>query len=331
MNDTFRSLLSVPLLPMVYVGAGILLVGCSPDPKPLLSPDIVATIGDATITIEDVKAELDRRVAARRPVPEKKVLLEEMIERVVFLQRAKMAGLDRDAEVVRAHENMLIGKLREAELTPKLEAAVVAGEEAEAYYHSHLDQYKTPERARLAILFLSANPKGPAEAVERTRARADSARTEALAAPQAPQESRLPGFGALAVKVSEDQSTRYKGGDIGWIEKNRFPARIPPAVAEAGLVLQEPGSIAELVETETGFYVVKLLEKSAESLKPLERVRPAIDRILLKTKREEIARGFEDSMREGLEVVSKPEALAGIAFPARPEEKEDKPGPPALR
>jgi PPIC-type PPIASE domain. len=29
------------------------------------------------------------------------------------------------------------------------------------------------------------------------------------------------GFGPIAVKYSEDQVTRYKGGDIGWVNKNR--------------------------------------------------------------------------------------------------------------
>ena len=47
--------------------------------------------------------------------------------------------------------------------------------------------------------------------------------------------AKAPGFGPLAIAYSEDQATRYKGGDVGWVEAARGPAWLSPTVRQAAL------------------------------------------------------------------------------------------------
>ena len=63
-----------------------------------------------------------------------------------------------------------------------------------------------------------------------------------------PSSRTLKGFGALAVNFSEDQETRYQGGDLGWIERGRFPQRFEKAVS--GMYI---GQILREVFPEDGF------------------------------------------------------------------------------
>ena len=104
---------------LVIVG-GVLLVlvgGCEPKSK----PDVVARVGSREIRAQDVEAEMERRQRAQRPVLSKQDLLEEMIEREALIARAVQAGLDKDGDLRRSYENLLIGKLKQQELEPRLQ------------------------------------------------------------------------------------------------------------------------------------------------------------------------------------------------------------------
>ena len=47
------------------------------------------------------------------------------------------------------------------------------------------------------------------------------------------------GFGAVAVEYSDDQVSRYRGGDIGWLDDGNFSYRWPKEVLAAGYALEK--------------------------------------------------------------------------------------------
>ncbi len=67
-------------------------------------------------------------------------------------------------------------------------------------------------------------------------------------------------FAAVAKELSDDETSREKGGDLGWIAPNFKPK----PVADAVYALAKAGDIAALVESEQGYHIVALTEMRSE-------------------------------------------------------------------
>lgn len=272
--------------------------------------DVLARVGDREIRIE----EFSRLVEARQrtsPVPvDAKLLLEELVVRETCVQAARKAGFENDREVQEQIRDILVAKVRERVLAPQLEAATVSDAEVQRAYAARRAEFTTPERAHLAVLYLQA-PPGDAAPV---RQRLENAQSQIRQASYRADRN----FGALAVDYSEDQETRYRGGDLGWVERHRHPQRIEPVVIEAGFALPQPGAISDVIRGERGFYLVKLVERQPPSVAPLEKVEPAIRAGLLRDKRAQIEAGFAAKIREAVPVEVHPERLPASAAATAP-------------
>jgi hypothetical protein len=101
------------------IGSLGLTVGCHQRSKSKPGPSPAATVGETTISVSELQAEIDQRKArGQRPEPEK--ILDELILREALVARARQLGLHEDSEVIRAYKNLLIARLKERELEPQL-------------------------------------------------------------------------------------------------------------------------------------------------------------------------------------------------------------------
>lgn len=273
---------------------------------------VVARVGAGRITIREFVQEMERRGGAHVRELDKGVLLDEMIEREALFQRAVRSGLDRDRDVVRGWENLLIGKLRERALEPQLRDLSVSEEEAREHYAQHLEQFTTPAKRKLAVVYIETHAKMGNEQRARCRSRMDEARARAVALGP---ESAAKGFGALAVDYSEDQATRYKGGSIGWIEEGRERSRWDPAVVSAGVALRELGDVSEVVTTDGGLFLIRLMDVRAAAVAPFSDVREKIRHQLLLAKRKQAEETFLEQARGSVRVQVFRDALERISIP----------------
>jgi len=78
-------------------------------------------------------------------------------------------------------------------------------------------------------------------------------------------------FEELAKKYSEDDGSKAKGGDLGWIVEGQTV----PQFQQAAFSLPK-GTISDLVKTEYGFHIIKVLDKETAHTKSFDEVRNEI-------------------------------------------------------
>lgn len=164
-----------------------------------------------------------------------------------------------------------------------------------------------------AMIYAELPKQLPADGGKRIRQRLLEARSKALV--QSTNETSVRGFGRLAVEYSEDQITRYRGGDIGWVRSDRSDSRLDRAVINALFALPQTGAVSDVVETAHGLYVVKLLEDRPERVKPLDAVEPAIRHQLLVQNQQRLEFQWKEAARRAFPIEIQTNVLALISAP----------------
>ena len=288
------------------LAAAALFTGCSKKP----AGDVLARVGDREITVADFKVEYERRQANRQPLPDRQTLLDQMIDRETLLQQARVAGLDKATDVRHAYEELLLAKYKETQLDPKVSAVKVSADEIQAAYDKDLAQFTQPAKAKLAFVFIPVSTRADTNKVAEAGARANEARQFAAALPAGAR-----GFGQVAADYSDDQVTRYRGGDAGWFATDSIDDRWPAEVVAAGFALKNSGDMSDVLHAKDGFYLVKKLDARAAAVTPLEQVRPQIERRLLLAKHLETERQFQTQSRSATQVSTDATLLAATAYP----------------
>ncbi len=300
-------------LPAIIASGMVLLtaVSCRREQAPdaAASPDVVAVVGGRTVS----RAALEKELARRGPDVTKEAVLGDMVRFEATLAKLRAAGFDRDPEIVAAVERMLVARYEERELSGS-ETPAVSAEEVRARYAAESTDYRIPPAVRGELIFLKCSPKAEAAARMRIAGVADALLARAKTADTA-------GFERLVRENSEDQATRYRRGDTGWLETGRPAPAFDPAVAGALFALQTPGDFAPVVDTPAGFYIVRLAEVRPESTRPLAEVAEAIRHRILREKREQLQSGFLSRMKAGIDIRTNTAALEQILVTARGEQR----------
>jgi hypothetical protein len=317
-TSTSRSCV-LALLAVVLVSAG-----CSKQ-KPV-NPNVLARVGSHEITVQDFEREVQWWRNSRRPMPDRDALLEQMIHRELRLQKAKAAGLENDPEVKRKIELILAGRVEELELRPVVDGVKASPEEVQAVYEKDIARYSKPVKVRLALIHLKTDPKMNPDQLAEVEKRAGDAHTAALALPQGSH-----GLATAAAEFSDDQGSRYRGGDVGWFDAGKTEYRWPSEVVEAGLALTRIGEISPIVRAKDGFYVVTRTDIRESSVTPLDQVRGVIEQKVVASKRQEVQQAFDQKLRTATPVQIFPQAMERVNYPASSIASADDSQPPVLQ
>jgi peptidyl-prolyl cis-trans isomerase D len=161
------------------------------------------------------------------------------------------------------------------------ESTQVSDDDLRAYYNAHIDQYKVENRAHVEHILFKTIGKTDAEIAE-IRQKAEDVLKKAKSGAN---------FEDLAKKYSEDDATKPKGGDLGWIvEKQTVPE------FEQAAFSVPKGSVSDLVKTQYGFHIIKVLDRETAHTKPFEEVRSTIVPILTDQKAAEQANNISTQM-----------------------------------
>jgi peptidylprolyl isomerase len=280
----------------------------------------LAVIGGKTITIDYFRAEMARRRGAF-DAKRKEELLDSMVRSEILYAAAKSAGYENDPDVFEAIKQVMVGKYLRDNLEPKLAQLKASDQEAEAYYLSHQAEFGKPAMTHAALIRIAVSPKASDEKRAELLKRAESARAEALAL-----EPGVPAFGSVAVKYSEDQDSRYRGGDIGWLPVGTIDHRRDAKVSEAISGLKSPGEVSPVITAGDGYYIVKLIETKGATVRPFAEVKDGVRYQVVREKKKRLEFEFIDSLKNRMPVTVNSGLLQTIASPVEVQTAE----PPAL-
>ena len=167
------------------------------------------------------------------------------------------------------------------DLTQLRQTAQVSDDELKAQYQQNIQQYQVPNRVHVEHVLLMTVGKTDAE-VEEIRQKAEDVLKQAKKGAK---------FEDLAKKYSEDPGTKDKGGDLGWITQGQTV----PEFEKTAFGLDK-GKISDLVKTQYGFHIIKVLDKETAHTKPLEEVKESIKVPLLLAKADKLASDEADRL-----------------------------------
>ena len=257
-------------------------------------------------------------------------LLRDMIDQQLLIERAKDMDLNMETELIKRlddvrKENKLATmeelekavasqglvwedyktQLRNSLMTQEVIRREVGGrmdigsEEIKKYYEEHKQEFNRPEQVALAEIFLNTDSKSPEE-IAAVRTRADDLHNRLVKGED---------FSALAKRYSEG-STADGNGDLGEFERGQLSKQLEDAV-----FTMDKGQITDVIQTKTGFEILKVLDHFQAGLQPLDKVEPEITNVLYKQKMEPAMRTYLAQLREESYVMVKPGYTDTAAVP----------------
>jgi peptidyl-prolyl cis-trans isomerase D len=157
----------------------------------------------------------------------------------------------------------------------------VTDDELKAIYQQNIQQYQVPNRVHAEhILFMTVG-KTDAEVAE-IKGKAE----DVLA-----QAKKGANFEELAKKYSEDPGSKTKNGDLGWLVQGQTV----PEFEKAAFSMSK-GEVSDLVKTQYGFHIIKVLDKETAHTKTFDEVKDSIRAPYLLQKADQTAGAFADKL-----------------------------------
>jgi len=286
---------------------------------PEQASQVVAKVGDRTITLGDFAAALERMDPYDRlryqSKERRRELLQEIVDVELLAGEARRRGLDKDPGV----EDAIRQILRDAMLAKAREGLPTPGEiplaEVKAYFEQNPEKFREPERRRVSVILLDDKKKAE-QALEAAR-----------------KATTVAEWGEIFTKFSLNAPPAKKGGhvdpgealgDLGLVGPPNDPkggnARVPTAIRAIVFQLAKAGDVHEsLVEGDGKFYVVRLSGVTPPHARSFGEAERNIRVTLVQQKLEEREKGIEAELRKKFPVTIDEKALGAVPVPPIPD------------
>lgn len=312
---------------MIKIGnifAGVVMTICLAFPVRAEVVDrIVAIVNDDIITLSELNGAFDpylKKIEERLKGREKeqmiaegrKTVMDRLIESKLIEQQAKRSGmtvkdeevmdsikdilkrrnismadfikvLEREGETFESykkdiHDQLLRQRLIRREIQSKV---VVSDEEIGEYYSKHREEYEGKEAVRLRQILLPLPIASNEGTLRRLREEARAIR-EKIAAGEP--------FEMFAAKYAQTPALAAAGGDIGYIERGHLQHEVEEVAFH--LKIDE---VSEVIETEQGLLIIKVVDRRGAGLKSLADVR---QEIVMKIEEQKMLQRFDTWIAE---------------------------------
>ncbi len=245
--------------------APVLALACHRSEK--LPSDVMAQVGEATITREDLKSFLafptKGTVSVQAaPLGLEQTVLRKLIVLELFVREAHRVGFEKrhqypankDVSVYGKKEWLANGLLQETTFPPLPDATE---EERRSYYDAHHEEFTIPDRIRASAVIVG-------DEAAAARLRGDKRML---------QDAGSKDFIALVNESCTDDAIRSHGGDLGWVLKSNNHGWQPRNLVEAAGRLKNIGDISPPIKADHGWAILKLTDHHAAELLAYEAIK----------------------------------------------------------
>jgi peptidyl-prolyl cis-trans isomerase SurA len=319
----------------LVAGAALVPSGARAQTKSLVVEEIIARVNNDVITMSDYqKAEEQLREEVAHDCqgcPQEKLfaefkeqqkdLLRGLIDQSLMVQRAKDMGVSVESDVIKRLDD--VRKQNGLASLEDLEKAVegsglawedykttirnglltqevvrrevgshinIGNDEVKQYYDAHPQEFTRPEQVVLSEIFLSTEGKSPEE-IESVQKKAEDLRNRVMKGDD---------FNEIAKRYSEG-STAKDGGDLGTFKQSELAPQLEEVVFK-----MEKGQITDVIQTKTGFEVLKVENHYQAGLQPQAKVENEIMNRLYMQKMQPQMRDYLGTLRTESYVMVKP-------------------------
>jgi hypothetical protein len=257
--------------------------------------NVLAVVGDTAITVEEFMHAYHYRGGENVAQFDSNALLNELILTRAMVAQATMKGIVNDYETQHGIDNLIVGKLKQKELEPRLKAINIDNATINQHYLKHQQDFIAPERRRFAVVMQNKGSDIP-----------DSQRNQYATSVHNILKQGLIDFepfhfGGLSVEQSDHQASRYRGGEIGWFTENQ-QTRYPDSIITAGFALKNTGDLSPPIWTQDTLYFIRLMEKQPAHIKSLDEVDSIIKHKLILSSTNQVKRDFESQTIANVEI-----------------------------
>jgi peptidyl-prolyl cis-trans isomerase C len=225
----------------------------------------------------------------------RELLLRQLVQQKLIYLAALDDGLDREPDIQQMlqenREKTLISEYIKRNLATE---DPITDTQIQQYYNERQDEYLGDEQVRLQHIQVGSKRTAD-DLLRRLRAGAD--------------------FGDLARKHSQDKFSREKGGDLGYILRNRAIQGIGGAVATEDLVEvafdAATGEIAGPIKVQDKYHIIRIMEAAHRPTAAIDHVKTNISRTLSRERRIEKEKAMMDGLMEKYTVETYTEVLLG--------------------
>jgi peptidyl-prolyl cis-trans isomerase SurA len=332
-NRTLHSLLALAALAALPLASGS--ARGQDKSKSVIVEEIIARVNNGIITLSDfqksdtqLREEIqhectgctaDKMEAMYRD--RQKDLLRDLIDQQLLIQRGKDENENVEADVikrldeVRKSNNMTSMEelekavegeglsweeykthirenlLTQAVIGKEMHGRIIIGDDdIKKYYEENQKEFIRPEQVVLAEIFLSTTDKTPEEMSVIQRKAEDYLN----------RLKKGEEFSEMAKRYSEG-STAKEGGGLGTFERGQLSKQLEDATFSLSR-----GGLTDVIQTKTGFEVLKVVDRFQAGLQPLDSVRREIENEIYMKKMQPALREYLAQLREESYVTVKP-------------------------
>ena len=200
---------------------------------------------------------------------------EDAFKQVLAQQHMTVEQLKTDAR-----QDMAVEKLIQDAIAAKV---AVKPEDVEAFYKSNQDHFQQPERVRASHILIQV----PKDADAATKAKAKAKAEDLLQQAKSGKD-----FAELARQNSQDPGSAANGGDLGFFSQGQMVGPFNDAAFSL-----KPGTISNVVETDFGYHIIKVVEKQPAGVVKFDEAKPQIQQYLENQARQQQTEAFVQSLR----------------------------------
>ena len=288
------------------LSAFLLLIGsgCSQSEPPV---NTVLTVGQTQISDQELLALAQAR-GLEGTATQLNQLAQQLAQQLAAEQQLVANGWDQQPDYQEAKRRFIQTYVK-AQIQQQLESEnAVSDDEVAAYFAANRAQYSQPEQVRVALIEIARQDHEQAEQLAQRiqnelKAESDTAKRQQL-------------FNRYAATYSAHTSSRYRGGDVGYIEHN--DKHWPQALAKAALASQADESTSDLVAANDSLFIVKVISRKASVEPVLEDYANRIRSRLLTKKRQQVQQLAQQRLLAGINIETNDGLIQTIAKVEKP-------------